>query len=137
MKTVPDINPQSQDVTALQAMVQSLIDKCERLEIEKISLAEQFKLALDRQFAKRAESLKPYDEAQGDLFNEVEQEATAPEQTEVKKEPGKRKPLPTDLPRERIVLDLTDEEKVCACCQGELHKSVKVSVKSLNSSPRY
>jgi transposase len=42
MKTMPDINPQSQDVTALQAMVQSLMDKCERLEIEKISLAEQF-----------------------------------------------------------------------------------------------
>ncbi len=124
---MPDINPQSQDVTALQAMVQSLMDKCERLETEKISLVEQFKLALDRQFAKCAESFKPYDEAQGDLFNGVEQEATAPVQTEVvttsdKKVRGKRKPLPKDLPRERIVLDLTEEEKVCACCHGELHK---------------
>lgn len=127
MKTMPEINPQSQDITALQAMVQSLMDKCERLETEKVSLVEQFKLALARQFAKRAESLKPYDEAQGDLFNEVEQEAIAPEQTEVvstsvKKVRGKRKPLPKNLPRERIILDLTEEDKVCACCQGELHK---------------
>ncbi len=31
----------------------------------------------------------------------------------------KRKPLPTDLPREVIVHDLTDEEKVCDCCSAQ------------------
>ncbi|MGF1728462.1 IS66 family transposase [Photobacterium kasasachensis] len=121
MKTTPEINPDSQDVAALQAMVKALM-------AEKASLLEQFKLAIDRQFAKRAEALKPYDEAQGDLFNEVECEVHAAEQEDIaattttKKARGKRKPLPRELPRERIVLDLDEEEKHCACCQHPLHK---------------
>ncbi len=134
MKKMPDINPDSQDVAELQAMVKALM-------AEKASLLEQFKLAIDRQFAKRAEALKPYDEAQGDLFNEVECEAVAPEQEEVitttttKKARGKRKPLPKDLPRERIVLDLADEEKVCLCCQHPLHKIGEDSSEKLEFTP--
>lgn len=34
----------------------------------------------------------------------------------------KRKPLPKDLPREVVVHDIADEDKVCDSCQGELHK---------------
>lgn len=34
----------------------------------------------------------------------------------------KRKLLPKDLPREEVVVDIADEEKVCSCCQGELHQ---------------
>ncbi|CAK1802377.1 hypothetical protein VCRA2119O147_2880004 [Vibrio crassostreae] len=44
MKTTPNINPESQDVAELQAMVKALM-------AEKASLLEQFKLAIDRQFA--------------------------------------------------------------------------------------
>ncbi|MGR5144880.1 IS66 family transposase, partial [Photobacterium sp. DNB23_23_1] len=67
------------------------------------------------------------DEAQGDLFNEAESELVKEEETQVTspkttKPRGKRKPLPKDLPRERIVLDLDEQEKQCPCCQGELHK---------------
>jgi transposase len=29
--------------------------------------------------------------------------------------------LPQDLPREVIVHDISDEDKVCGCCAGELH----------------
>lgn len=76
MKKTPDINPDSQDIAELQAMVKALM-------AEKESLLEQFKLAIDRQFAKRAETLKPYDEAQGDLFNEVECEASVDEQKNI------------------------------------------------------
>ncbi len=94
---------------------------------ERQSLLEQLKLAFDRQFAKRSEALKPYDESQGDLFNEVECEATKGEEVEVKttittKKRGKRKPLPKTLPREIIDLDLDDNEKQCACCNHDLHK---------------
>ncbi|MBC7006267.1 IS66 family transposase [Photobacterium sp. BZF1] len=120
MKMTTEITPDSQDVAALQAMVKALM-------AEKASLLEQFKLAIDRQFAKRAEALKPYDSAQGDLFNEVESEAYSVEQeavvtTTTKKPRGKRKPLPKELPRERIILDLDEEEKRCGCCQHPLHK---------------
>jgi len=134
MKKTPDINPDSQDIAELQAMVKALM-------AEKESLLEQFKLAIDRQFAKRAETLKPYDDAQGDLFNEVECEAFVDEQEDIvtttttKKVRGKRKPLPNNLPRERIVLDLGDEEKVCLCCQHPLHKIGEDSSEKLEFTP--
>ena len=56
------------------------------------------------------------------LFNELEVEATPdePEQTELitgytrkKKGRGVRKPFPKDLPREEVVIDLPEAEKVC------------------------
>ncbi|MCE0493825.1 IS66 family transposase [Vibrio salinus] len=135
MKTIPDINPDSQDIAELQAMVRQLMS-------EKQTLLEQFKLAIDRQFAKRSEALKPYNDAQGDLFNEVEVEASKEEETEevvttttTKKVRGKRKPLPKDLPRERIVLDLDDDEKVCSCCQHPLHKIVEDISEKLEFTP--
>ncbi len=34
----------------------------------------------------------------------------------------KRKPLPKDLPREVVVFVIADEDKVCTCCNGKLHK---------------
>ncbi len=135
MKTTPNINPESQDVAEPQAMVKALMAK-------KASLLEQFKLAIDRQFAKRSESLKPYDEAQGDLFNEAESEVDAASgevevitTTTTRKVRGKRKPLPKDLPRERIVLDLADDEKVCSCCQHTLHKIGEDSCEKLEFTP--
>ncbi|MBT0206253.1 IS66 family transposase, partial [Vibrio campbellii] len=124
MKKTPNINPESQDVAKLQAMVKALLLSQERKESqwkqERQSLLEQLKLAFDRQFAKRSEALKPYDESQGDLFNEVECEAAKEEEVEVvtttttTKKRGKRKPLPKTLPREVIELDLDDHEKQCA-----------------------
>ena len=56
------------------------------------------------------------------LFNELEIEATpeAPEQTELipgytrkKKGRGTRKPFPKNLPREEVIIDLPDSEKIC------------------------
>lgn len=126
MKKTPNINPESQDVAELQAMVKALMASESQLQQERQSLLEQLKLTFDRQFAKRSEALKPYDESQGDLFNEVECEAAKEEEVEVTttttKKRGKRKPLPKTLPREVIELDLDDHEKQCACCKHSLHK---------------
>ncbi len=112
------------------------------MEKERQSLLEQLKLAFDRQFAKRSEALKPYDESQGDLFNEVECEAAKEEEVEVTtttttttKKRGKRKPLPKTLPREVIELDLDDHEKQCACCQHSLHKIGEERSEKLEFSP--
>ena len=65
MKKTPNINPESQDVAGLQAMVKTLMASESRLKQERQSLLEQLKLAFDRQFAKSSEALKPYDESQG------------------------------------------------------------------------
>ncbi|MCE0559430.1 IS66 family transposase, partial [Motilimonas sp. E26] len=142
MKKTPNINPESQDVAELQAMVKALMASQKQKESEwkqeRQSLLEQLKLAFDRQFAIRSEALKPYNESQGDLFNEVECEA-AKEEVEVTttttKKRGKRKPLPKTLPREVIELDLDDHEKQCACCQHNLHKIGEDRSEKLEFSP--
>ena len=128
MKKTPSINPESHNIAELQAMVKALMSEKNEWQQERQSLIEQFKLALDRQFAKRSEALKPYDELQGDLFNEAECEAAKEEDLEVTttttttKKRGKRKPLPKSLPREIIELDLDEHDKHCPCCQHALHK---------------
>ena len=128
MKKTPSINPESHNIAELQAMVKALMSEKNEWQQERQSLIEKFKLALDRQFAKRSEALKPYDELQGDLFNEAECEAAKEEDLEVTttttttKKRGKRKPLPKSLPREIIELDLDEHDKHCPCCQHALHK---------------
>ncbi len=102
MKKTPDINPESQDVAELRAMVKTLLASETQWKQERQSLLEQLKLAFDRQFAKRSEALKPYDASQGDLFNEVECEVAKEEEVEVTtatttKKRGKRKPPSKDF----------------------------------------
>jgi transposase len=148
MPKTPNINPNSQDIHELQAMVSQLLSEKEawakkeaKWQLERQSLLEQFKLALERQFAKRSESLSPYNEAQGELFNEVECEAdtaasieTATNSTTTQRR-GKRQLLPKDLPRERIVLDLSSDEKQCPCCQGQLHAIGEERTEKLEFTP--
>ena len=129
MKKTPDINPESQNIADLQAMVKALISEKKEWQQERQSLIEQFKLALDRQFAKRSEALKPYNDAQGDLFNEaecevakVDEEIVTTTATTTTKKRGKRQPLPKNLPRDTLVLDLDAHDKQCPCCQHTLHQ---------------
>jgi hypothetical protein len=119
--SLPDDTKTLQDmVLALQSQVQSLQD-------EKQQLIEQFRLAQQKRFGASSEGHP----GQGELFNEAEAELEQPEleQPEPEEEPTKgprkqpkRKPLPKDLPREVVVHDIPEEDKVCACCNGELHK---------------
>ena len=88
-------------------------------------LIEQFRLAQHRQFGASSEAHPE----QGDLFNEAEQLAdeTGPDEEQVtetvsyERRKPKRQPLPKDLPRETVIHDIADEDKVCDCCGGELH----------------
>jgi len=86
-------------------------------------LEEKFRLAQQKQFGKSSETFS----GQGELFNEAEDiaESVVEEEKQVSgytRKQAKRSKLPADLPRETIVHDLADEEKICDCCQGELHK---------------
>ena len=104
---------------------QMLLD--ERLKIIELTeqyqhLLEQFRLAQQKRFGASSEGHP----GQGELFNEAEAELEQPEPeekptTSPRKQP-KRKPLPKDLPREVVVHDIPEEDKVCACCNGALHK---------------
>jgi transposase len=115
------------------------------------ALEEQYRLALARQYAPKSEKRKDR------VFNEAEEalgadpgdaddgDVPALPDTDLpevdKPEPRKRgrKPLPADLPRDRIEYDLPEDRKICPCCgkamhqMGEevseqLHMEVKVSV---------
>jgi transposase len=88
---------------------------------------EQLNLAKARQFA--ASSEKSPDQFDL-LFNEAEsladaesdaQEAAQTERPQSAKKRG-RKPLPAALKRTEVIHDITDAEKICACCNGALHK---------------
>ena len=109
-----------------EATLHQRIAQLERLLAEKdarlLFLEEQFRLAQQKQFGKSAEGFA----GQGELFNEAEEIATLveTEQQDIsyRRNKPKRQPLPKDLPREVIVHDISDAEKVCACCHGQLHK---------------
>jgi transposase len=88
-------------------------------------ILEQWRLAQQKQFGKSSE-VSP---GQGELFDEAAVEAeennadAEPEMQTVSytRAKPKRKPLPKDLPRETVVLDIDESDKVCSCCQGALH----------------
>jgi len=88
------------------------------------NILEQFRLAQQKQFGKSSEA----NIAQLLLFNEAEQIAeedlgsVEEETVSYTRRKPKRKPLPKDLPRETIVHDLPEEDKVCNDCGHELHK---------------
>ena len=98
-----------------------------KLEQRVAFLEDQFRLAQLKRFAPSSEKSN----GQGSLFNEAEQDAAAlpeddefddmPDQAKAPRKKRGRKSLPAHLPRKRVEHDLSESEKVCACCQGALH----------------
>jgi len=119
------------DVETLQKMVLEL-------RHENQYLLEQFKIAQQKQFGKSSEK----NSGQGELFNEAEQlideEVAENEEKEIisdTRNKPKRKPLPKDLPRETVIIDLSDEEKNCDCCGNDLHKMGEKKSEALKFIP--
>jgi transposase len=105
---------------------QELIEIIEKLEAKVRWFEEQFHLARHKQFGASSErSVKE----QGNLFNEAEVIAEAgPVEEEIRqtisyerKKPG-RKPIPDNLPIERIEYRLPEEEQICSICGEHLHE---------------
>jgi len=97
-------------------------------------LEELFRLAQLKRFAPSSEKLKDR------VFDEAEQIAATepadddsddafalpdtglPEVDQPERGKRGRKPLPAELPRQRIEYDLHEEQKICPCCQNALHR---------------
>jgi transposase len=117
------------------------------------ALEEQYRLALARQYAPKSEKRRdrvfneaeeaahaePSDEGDGDGDAPTLPDTGLPELDQPAPRKRGRKPLPAELPRERIEYDLPEDQKICPCCSkamhrmGEeiseqLHMEVKVSV---------
>jgi hypothetical protein len=106
----------------LQQMVLALQSQVESLVAQNQHLLEQFRLAQKNRFGRSSEAHP----GQEDLFNEAEAEVEAaePETEDIsysRKKPSRKK-LPTDLPREVIVHDIPEADKICDCCGGERHQ---------------
>jgi transposase len=135
MKILPEDLPN--DVEALKALLLEqalLLGKKDSLLSEKDSqlaqwqskytfILEQWRLAQQKQFGKSSE-ISP---GQGELFDEITAESdvidteTETQTVSYTRQKPKRQPLPKDLPRETVVLDIAESDKVCLCCQSALH----------------
>ncbi|AWX98948.1 transposase [Marinomonas primoryensis] len=88
-------------------------------------ILEQWRLAQQKQFGKSSE-LSPgqgelFDEAAVDMADEVAGAKLETQPLSHTRLKPKRKPLPKDLPRDVVVLDILESDKICSCCQGERH----------------
>jgi len=103
---------------------------------------EQIKLLRHKRFGKSSERTVP---EQRRLFNEAEmiaEQSPAKETAEAeiqtityeRKKPG-RKPLPADLPRERIEYELPEQEQYCPECGEHMHKMGEDVRSELNIIP--
>lgn len=107
-----------------------LKDKIHSLEVKNALLEERIRQLIQKRFGASSEKCSP---DQVNLFDEAEQEQQAEEENDngqsdeitvpshTRKKVG-RKPLPDHLPRIRQEHDIPENEKVCSCCQGTLHR---------------
>jgi transposase len=115
------------DFELLKAIIRdrevAILDQKKRYELRIEFLEERVRL-LQNELFRRSSEKRPVedDPRQLHLFNEAEvtarEEAPAKEEIAVPahtRQKPKRKPLPDHLPRVEVVVDIAEEEKVCAC----------------------
>ena len=113
------------DVTACHAMIAQLLEQLKNTQRENAQLEHQLQQLLRRLYGRSSEKIDPNQQV---LFAELLQQLQAqqPSAQEAPLPPtpaakpsnnghGRRR-LPADLPRERIELDLPENEKPCPCC---------------------
>jgi transposase len=120
LSPLPESNQELVDLVNKQA------SQIEQLQQKVRWFEEQFHLARHKQFGVSSERSV---QEQPNLFNEAEAIAEAgPVEEEIRqtitydrKKPGRR-PIPKDLPIERIEYRLSEEEQICTACGGHLHE---------------
>ena len=119
-------SPLPENRQELVDIVNQQATQIEQLEAKVRWFEEQFHLSRHKQFGASSErSVKE----QRNLFNEAEaiaedgpvEEAIRQSITYERKKPG-RKPIPKDLPIERIEYRLPEEEQICTICGGPMHE---------------
>ncbi|MEY9604135.1 transposase [Bradyrhizobium japonicum] len=120
-------------IAAHAAELAALKAENEKLAQRVLHLEEQLRLERLRRYAPTSEKLKER------IFNEAEQaaaesrddddvEAVAVPDTGLPEAPKPapktrgRKPLPDDLPRQRVEHDLGEDQKDCPCCRNRMHR---------------
>ena len=106
-------------------------------------LLERYNIKLANEYGKKSEKMPGADE----IFNEAEVTldeqdnqiltSVTPESETEKKVKPKRKPLPPELPRKDVIIDIDDTDKICDCCRNPLHKMGESSSESLEFVPAH
>lgn len=120
------VPPLSENPTELMDIIQKQNAQIEDLQAKLRWFEEQFHLARHKRYGASSERTV---QQQGELFNEAEAIAEAgPVEEAIKqtisyerKKPG-RKPVPKDLPIERIEYRLSEEERLCSSCGTLMHE---------------
>ncbi|UCF97253.1 MAG: IS66 family transposase [Spirochaetaceae bacterium] len=108
---------QSKELSELQEENYILVRKAEVLE-------DELRLLRHKLFGRRSERLTAEDLRQASLFDEAEwiseEQRRRPPETIIEvgahhRRKRGRKPLPADLPREEVLHDIPEEEKICSC----------------------
>jgi transposase len=137
LQTTPEALPQ--DLTACHTLIQQLVEQGRQFTAQRQQMLEQlteatrklaqmehqFQLLLRRFYGRSAEKMNPQQMA---LFAQLLEQLApttppsepAPETpaatTKSNGAPHGRRKIPADLPRERVIHDLPEEEKPCPCC---------------------
>jgi transposase len=115
---------------ALQAENRHLAERVIKLE-EELALARLHRFAprsekIKDRILNEAERIAAEDDAEDSTVEEVPvigmPETGLPESEAAPGGKRGRKPLPENLPRERVEYDLTDDQKVCPCCRSRMHR---------------
>ena len=114
--TVPADDPLSDDPAALRALVRELRAELAAERAVRLALQDRLDQLLRRLYGPTSEKLAPA--GSGDTAVSLDapaEPASEPTTTRTTRGHG-RKRLPRELPRRRVIHDLTDAEKACPCC---------------------
>lgn len=110
------------DVQGLQQLVVRLQNEVSFLSSRATVLEEELRLLRHKIFGRRSERFSEEELKQSALFDETEDAREGPSQQETTIEVAAhrrakrgRRPLPADLPREEVVHDIPEHEKICGC----------------------
>lgn len=126
IKNLPESSEQLKQI--ISSLQQTLVEKENEAASYKSkyeTILEQLRLAKQKQFARSSEKSIPhpdlFDEAGTDLSAEVKEQLSDDPDSDItvaahtRKKKPKRCVLPEDLPRETIVHDISENEKICDC----------------------
>lgn len=132
------------DLETLKQLILLLYKELTESERRKEQLQHHLKELARRLFGQRAEKIDPnqlqllFEGLKSD--GQAEEVAQPPEpEVETREAPRRkgtgRRPLPKDLPRERVEHELGASERVCKCCSGELSKIGEILTEQLEYEP--
>lgn len=115
--------PQPQDLPTAQALIETLAGRLQRSQRENEQLKRQLQDLIRRYYGKKSEKIDPrqlrllLEEIGVPVEKVVEDDACEVPRYVKRRKRGSRgrQPLPKSLPRERLVLDIPEAEKVCGC----------------------